>query len=200
MEIEDKDALTAAPAMDSSIPMDSEEAMISNAPASEASRDEIAIDQADNVRGMIDACYHGKMHVVHDLISKNEMYARLQDPVTGKSPLMAASAAGNHALCQYLLDRGAPWNAVDRHGQCAGNYATDVEHWTIVNLLVDWGVKSELILGRIERSNRTQSSVGESSLEAVASISEGLPVDQQPCTKPDYLRQRLQQERERAYP
>jgi type IV protein arginine methyltransferase len=178
--------------MDSSIPMDSEETAISSASAAEALRGEIAVDQPGNARGMIDACFHGKMHIVHDLITKNEMYARLQDPETGKSPLMAAAAAGNHALCQYLLERGAPWNAVDRHGQCAGNYATDAEHWTIVNLLVDWGVKSELILGQIERSNRTQSSVGESTSEAAGAISDGLPVEQQPSTKPDYLRQRLQ--------
>jgi type IV protein arginine methyltransferase len=178
--------------MDSSVPMDSDEAMNNNSSTAEAMRNDIAVDQAENVRGMIDACYHGKMHIVHELITKSDMYARMQDPETGKSPLMAASAAGNHALCQYLLEKGAPWNAVDRHGQCAGNYATDAEHWTIVNLLVDWGVKSELILGRIERSNRNQSSDGESTSEAVASTLEELPVEQQPCTKPDYLRQRLQ--------
>jgi type IV protein arginine methyltransferase len=185
-------ASTAAPGMDSSVPMDSEETAISSASAAEALRDESAVDQAGNARGMIDACFRGNMHVVHDLITKNEMYASLQDPETGKSPLMAAAAAGNHALCQYLLERGAPWNAVDRHGQCAGNYATDAGHWTIVNLLVDWGVKSELILGQIERSKRTQSSVGESTSEAAGAISDGLPVEQQPSTKPDYLRQRLQ--------
>jgi type IV protein arginine methyltransferase len=36
------------------------------------------------------------------------------------------------------------------------------------------------------------SSVGESTSEAAGAISDGLPVEQQPSTKPDYLRQRLQ--------
>ena len=65
---------------------------------------------------------------------------------------MAAAEKGHIGICNLLLEQGAPWNAVDRKGQCAGNYATDNEHWDIVNLLVEFGTKSELILGASMRS------------------------------------------------
>ena len=92
------------------------------------------------VKQMIEACNQGSLHVVQQLMKENPIYACQQDETTGRSPLMAAAAAGNGALCQYLLETGsAPWNAVDRQGQCAGNYATDAGHWGVVNLLVEWG-------------------------------------------------------------
>lgn len=139
-----------------------------------------------NVQAMLDACFTGKMHVVQQLIAENPLYACQQDQQTGRSPLMAAAACGNLALCQHLLEAGAPWNAVDRQGQCAGNYATDNEHWGCVNLLVDWGVRSELILGMIERQTRPQDTNF-----TQATTDESRPVQQEPSTKPDYLRQRL---------
>ena len=46
---------------------------------------------------------------------------------------------------------GAPWNAIDRRGQCAGNYALDAGHQRVVDLLVEHGVRSELLLGASER-------------------------------------------------
>jgi protein arginine N-methyltransferase 2 len=119
---------------------------------------------------------------------------------------MAAASIGNGALCQHLLEAGSPWNAVDRQGQCAGNYATDNQHWGVVNLLVDWGVRAELILGMIERSRRDDSETkndanddddGDAAFEdADAKKSEAQPsgtqpVEHEPSTKPDYLRQRL---------
>ncbi len=106
------------------------------------------------VTNMLEACSSGKLHVVETLLKENPIYASQQDMETGASPLMAAANAGNLALCQYLLEAGAPWNAVDRQGQCAGNYATTAEHWAIVNLLVEWGTRAELILGAIERTSR----------------------------------------------
>jgi protein arginine N-methyltransferase 2 len=147
----------------------------------------------EDVKAMIDASCHGRMHVIQTLVSKNGLYASMQDQVTGQSPLMAAASAGNHALCQYLLDAGAPWNALDRQGRCAGDYATAAEQWSVVNLLVEWGVRAELILGQLDRTHREKTSSGISSAAAAAAPSDGLvPVDQQPSTKPDYLRQRLQ--------
>lgn len=137
------------------------------------------------VRAMIEACGNAPpdLTVVDSLLQENELYARQQDESTGLAPLMTAAAAGNAALCQRLLEYGAPWNAVDRNGRCAGNHATDAQQWAIVNLLVDWGVRAELILGMLERTSRDGG--------ATISVSSSAPVEQQPSTKPDYLRQRL---------
>jgi len=81
-----------------------------------------------------------------DITHSIHLLSSLQDHKTGRSPLMAAAENGHLEICHLLLDYGAPWNAVDRQGKCAGNYATDNQHWDVVNLLVDAGTKAELIL------------------------------------------------------
>ncbi|GKY91012.1 hypothetical protein MPSEU_000074000 [Mayamaea pseudoterrestris] len=150
----------------------------------------------DQVQIMIQACLTGNISVIHELVNTNSIYASEQDPTTGQSPLMAASSLGNGALVEYLLENGAPWNAVDRQGLCAGDYATNNEHWGVVNLLVDWGVRSELILGMVERETKQQ--LGIVSLNAAShnnadgANGQARPVEYEPSTKPDYLRQRLQ--------
>lgn len=142
----------------------------------------------DQVQIMIDACWNGRMHIVQQCLAVNPLYARQQLHSTGQSPLMAAASSGNHALCLHLLEAGAPWNAVDRKGQCAGNYASDHNHQSVVDLLVEWAVRSELILGQIERSQRCTREEEEQK-EDEAPL---LPIEHQSSTKPDYLRQRLQ--------
>jgi protein arginine N-methyltransferase 2 len=138
----------------------------------------------ENVRKMIDACATGDLTVIQQLIAQDRLYACQQDFETGISPLMAAAKAGNMQFCQELLDHGAPWNAIDRQGQCAGNYAMDAERWELVNMLVEWGTRAELILGELQR---TQRKAGMN----IVNNNPTLVTDQQPSTKPDYLRHQL---------
>jgi len=139
------------------------------------------------VKQVIEACIGGHLNIVQAALNENSVYACQQDNETGLSPLMAAASVGNGALCGLLLDHGAPWNALDRNGRCAGDFATSNGHWGVVNSLVEWGTRAELILGALERSVR------ESNGNESQSISNSMiPVEQQPSTKPDYLRQRLQ--------
>ena len=101
---------------------------------------------------------------------------------------MAAAKAGHLQICEILLEEGAPWNAVDRKGKCAGNYATEYEHWNIVNLLVDTGTKAELILGAVARASmKGEKEVG----DRRTSIQKTAPVEHEPCTKPDYLQRNV---------
>ena len=57
-----------------------------------------------------------------------------------------------------MLAAGAPWNAVDRRGRCAGNHALDNGHQTIVDFLVEvddatpWEASSSK-LGAAERAS-----------------------------------------------
>lgn len=146
-----------------------------------------------NVLRMLEACSKGDMATVQALLSENTLYACQQDDNTGQSPLMVASSVGtNLPLVQLLLEAGAPWNAVDRQGQCAGNYATDAQHWEVVNLLVEWGTRAELILGAAQRALQQQTaSAGGFPVAANSSNDPSIPDAHQPCTKPDYLRQPL---------
>ena len=116
--------------------------------------DEAIIDPC-KVLTMLEACSKGNLPEIQKLIEENPLYACMQDETTGKSPLMAAAEAGHVEICELLLHHGAPWNAVDRHAQCAGNYATNNEHWDVVNLLVDAGTRAELILGASIRLQKT---------------------------------------------
>lgn len=142
----------------------------------------------EKVRQMIDACATGDAKTIQELVQQNGMYVSQQDLETGLSPLMAAAKVGNMGLCQQLLDGGAPWNAIDRKGQCAGNYATDAEHWEVVNLLVEWGTRSELILGELERCQRSQAG-GTTSI--MTPVTPETSAEQESSTKPDYLDHKL---------
>jgi protein arginine N-methyltransferase 2 len=146
----------------------------------------------DKIRTMIDACGSANLPVIQQLVAENSLYVCQQDFETGLSPLMAAAKSGHLELCQQLLDQGAPWNAVDRQGQCPGNHATDAEHWAVVNLLVEWGTRSELILGEIQRSQRKlQQQQGQTGAVVDSDPNGTIIAEHQPCTKPDYLQHRL---------
>mmetsp|Transcript_12690 Transcript_12690/g.19032 ORF Transcript_12690/g.19032 Transcript_12690/m.19032 type:complete len:421 (-) Transcript_12690:720-1982(-) len=156
--------------------------------ASEIAR-ELHNEQAINV--MLKACASGDVSLVATYlqqsreISNPPLAASLQDDKTGISPLMAAAEAGHIDICRNLLEEGAPWNAIDRMGKCAGNYATEKEHWEVVNLLVDAGTKAELILGAAIRNS--MESRGMKVENAPLAAGQSLPVEHEPCTKPDYL-------------
>lgn len=159
---------------------------------------------------MIEACAEGNSDVVQHMLTQpgpivttgngeaTFYFAAQQDVTTGRSPLMAAAHGGHVELCQLLLDHGAPWNALDRYGQCAGDYAVAAQNWPIVNLLVDWGTKAELILSAATRwqwkQQQQASESGHLNNDSFASQRPNTsprPVEQEPCTKPDYLRQQL---------
>jgi type IV protein arginine methyltransferase len=133
-----------------------------------------------DVHQMIDACSRNDLTTVQRCLQNDVMLARQQDFETGLSPLMAASQGGFKRLVEQLLDLGAPWNAVDRQGKCAGNYATDAEQWDIVNVLVDWGTRAELILGELQRTQLLQQRQQHQDDGTVAN-------NEETSTKPDYL-------------
>ena len=153
------------------------------------------------VEQMLQACESNDTKVIHHIIDTHGiMYGCYAIPSTGMTPLMMASSMGHVHLVEYLLtDCGAPWNALDRQYQyCAGDYATQSQHWDIVNQLVDWATRAEFILGAIERHtlqrNQTlDTSVLSSNVTSNNNNDNHLKHSHnESSTKPDYLRQRLQ--------
>jgi len=179
---------------------------------------------------MIQACTSGNIALVRQLLLSHTTTnnnnaipyatpATLQDEETGTSPLIAAGRAGHVAICELLLEEGAPWNAVDRKGKCAGNYATEGGYWEVVDLLVDAGTRAELILGaaiRISMEGRKEvvsvsdvdsnkpsnynddsnddnnnSNKDNNNNNACQQQSPPPPVEHEPCTKPDYLQRNV---------
>jgi protein arginine N-methyltransferase 2 len=85
---------------------------------------------------------------------KDGAEAHHQQDSDGKSVMMAAAANGDGPLVAELLSAGAPWNAVDRVGHCAGQYALKHGHQAVVNQLVDAGVLAEMLLGVVQRKTQ----------------------------------------------
>eukprot|EP00898_Chlorokybus_atmophyticus_P004517 jgi/Chlat1/5066/Chrsp33S08958 len=98
---------------------------------------------------------------------KDGAAASFQDDTDGRSPLMAAAKANHTEVLQRLLAAGAPWNAIDRDGRCAGDYALENESKEAVDLLINAGeaqlafvelllplTTAELVLGAAQRSMR----------------------------------------------
>lgn len=74
-----------------------------------------------------------------------------QENENGTSALMVAASTGNIALIKLLLESGAPWNALDRKGKCAGDYAVDSGVQEAIDTLVTAGVTAELLFGAMDR-------------------------------------------------
>ena len=101
------------------------------------------------IQELHDAAANGDLHAVRSALEA--VPAHSQEETHGRSALMLAAGAGHEAVVEVLLAAGAPWNAIDRRGQCAGNYALDAGHQTVVDALVDHAVRVELLLGASER-------------------------------------------------
>ena len=82
-------------------------------------------------------------------VLKRGAAASFQRDSDGVSALMLAAGAGAGELVSTLLMYGAPWNAVDRHGLCAGQYALRAGHQDVVDQLVNAGVMAEMVLGAV---------------------------------------------------
>mmetsp|Transcript_34546 Transcript_34546/g.106168 ORF Transcript_34546/g.106168 Transcript_34546/m.106168 type:complete len:351 (+) Transcript_34546:517-1569(+) len=96
--------------------------------------------------------------------------AGAQNDATGESALMRAASAANVDAVALLLERGAPWNALDRQGRCAGDYATDARSQECVDALVAAGVRAQLLFGLLETGASTEDRSTETYLGGVATF------------------------------
>ena len=83
-------------------------------------------------------------------------YNTTDEDATGTSALMFVAGRGEARLVSLLLQYGAPWNAIDRKGRCAGEYALENKHQKVVDQLVDAGVTAEMILARLEDKKKKE--------------------------------------------
>ncbi|KAJ3669829.1 hypothetical protein LUZ60_010153 [Juncus effusus] len=75
------------------------------------------------------------------------------------TPLMHAASRGHTDAVRMLLEAGAPWNALTPDGLCAGDLAMEGEHQETTDLLIDFAVKAELILGSAFRTKKNESNL-----------------------------------------
>jgi type IV protein arginine methyltransferase len=65
--------------------------------------------------------------------------AAFQRDSDGASALMLAAKNGHCTVLSLLLEDGAPWNAIDKQGHCAGDYAVNAEQTEAAELLLEAG-------------------------------------------------------------
>ncbi|KAL3321081.1 Arginine N-methyltransferase 2 [Cichlidogyrus casuarinus] len=112
---------------------------------------EVEYDPADVQ--LLDAATRGDLEACKSLIDQNGADPCFQVLDTGVSVLMAAAGTGHKEVVMYLIQEGAPWNAVDRAYLCAGDYAAQNGHQECVDILLNHAVTSELILGSVIDKN-----------------------------------------------
>ncbi|KAK5465966.1 Arginine N-methyltransferase 2 [Exophiala xenobiotica] len=102
----------------------------------------------------------------------------VQDPATGFSPLHAAIALCRSStdgeasevssqqdaaisVIRFLLENGAIWNQLDNHDETPGCLAYRLGLTDLYQLMVDAGVRAEMILSRLEEYERMEDGEGE---------------------------------------
>ncbi|CAI8599318.1 unnamed protein product [Vicia faba] len=91
----------------------------------------------------------------------------------GITPLMHAAKHGHAPILNLLLSAGAPWNALSPSNLSAGDFAMQEGHQEAYELLLNAGIRSELVLGTIARKEKKNTDSGYDYLEDRVSFSEG---------------------------
>lgn len=105
------------------------------------------------------ACEAGDADAVETLVEAGAD-ASYFEGATGTSCLMLAARAGSERAVAALLRAGAPWNALDRAGRCAGEYALAEGHQVVVDAIVEHAARCELLLGAAGRNERMRMAGG----------------------------------------
>eukprot|EP00043_Microstomoeca_roanoka_P027235 m.13863 g.13863 ORF g.13863 m.13863 type:complete len:356 (-) comp7440_c0_seq2:254-1321(-) len=94
-----------------------------------------------------------------DVVKMRELIAEgadvcYQEEERGRGPLMNAAENGHMEAVDLLLQRGAPWNALDRSGKCAGQLALEEGHQDVADRLLNAGVTAELLFAALEKKSQ----------------------------------------------
>ncbi|KAG7667230.1 hypothetical protein Ndes2526B_g04267 [Nannochloris sp. 'desiccata'] len=97
---------------------------------------------------LMEACRSGDLVLVQSLLEA-DADVTYSNPDDGVTPLMIAAEGGHIPVITVLLEAGAPWNAQDKDGHTAGEYATSSGNRETLPVLLDWAVTAELLLSSI---------------------------------------------------
>lgn len=116
----------------------------------ENTMDDVAAD-LEGGKGLIDACRQGDSAAVLTLIRAGQdpnvrTIASSENEESHITALMVAAEHGDESMVRCLLEAGADWQAQDDGGHTAGEYAMGNKN--VFNLLLEWAVQCEMILGR----------------------------------------------------
>lgn len=112
-----------------------------------AATPETAMAQASEQ--LCDAARSGDCARLRDLVASGADVSHFDGD--GMTPLMNASKHGHVDAVGFLLEAGAPWNALTPTGLSAGDFAMQNCRQDAFDLLLNAGIQAELVLGTIAR-------------------------------------------------
>lgn len=112
-----------------------------------------ALPLTETTSSLVEAVQSGAPAAAVEALLNAGADARFQDEASGRTVLMLAAQQGTVAVVQELLNAGAPWNALDRSGRCAGEYALEAGHQPVIDQLVEFGVRCELLLSALGKQS-----------------------------------------------
>ncbi|KAJ9076805.1 Arginine N-methyltransferase 2 [Entomophthora muscae] len=98
------------------------------------------------------ACCDKQIDLALDLVKECPDLVWFRDPISGESPLHWSASTGNEALVQAMFDNRHPWNVLDKNGASAGEFAEKEGYVSIYNMILEEGVRAELILELLEQA------------------------------------------------
>lgn len=101
----------------------------------------------------VPSAMHAELSMQVEQLLQQGADAAYQDEETGCSCLMQAAKHGCLSHVKQLLAAGAPWNAVDRQGLCAGDHAIARGHEDTATALLDAGQHTHLPCYASSRTN-----------------------------------------------
>lgn len=104
---------------------------------------------------LLKAVETGDFETVKDILDRSnlEVYQEFEN---GRTVLMEAAARGYGKIVGLLIENGASWNAIDIDGKCAGQFALENGFEDIHESLLGHAVRTELVLGLIERKKKME--------------------------------------------
>ncbi|KAL7752890.1 Arginine N-methyltransferase 2 [Sorochytrium milnesiophthora] len=100
----------------------------------------------------------GKLDAIKDSVRQYKDMDIAQPDEEGRTALFFAAANGHLDVVEYLLERGHPWNVLDKHGMTAAEFAQRGGHSDIYERIVQEGVRAELIFGALRQAQQEQGS------------------------------------------
>lgn len=163
---------------------------------------------ANNVRDIINAATHHDLQSLDRLVNETSFpdckAVDVQDPITGFSPLHAtiygsgsrANGTGHGTISteeraieivKFLFENGAIWNQLDENNETPGCIAYRLGLESLYQLIVDAGVRAEMLLSRLEEYERLEESEEDHALRNEADAGESVPPDHPDVNSSTYL-------------
>ncbi|KAG0349907.1 hypothetical protein BG005_010570 [Podila minutissima] len=124
----------------------------------DASEEEVAKSQA-----LMQAVAEGKVDKVEELLKGGANHSARA--AHGRTMLHFATMIGSLPIVKLLLSYGHPWNLVDDDYMSVGDYAKSFNQPEIYDFLLEEGVRTELLMGLMQRKLKSELLEDESSDE-----------------------------------